>query len=191
MTDCVVRGCTIHRNGQANNHDVAAWLAQAGTYAHLITVGLFATETGIWEASNKMLVILYICFLVLSLLFSGYPIPSDPKYSMMLNTGGMIGTSSTQSGSGDVGHVIKKWCPNCGTKGDGNDPPCIATIMYAASIRCINLSTILSSSPSSLWRMMSRKASWSFMPSERLSRRIRRIKSNRCGRAFVGRMVAR
>ncbi|OXB36156.1 hypothetical protein J007_04096 [Cryptococcus neoformans] len=134
MTDCVVRGCTIHRNGQANNHDVAAWLAQAGTYAHLITVGLFATETGIWEASNKMLVILYICFLVLSLLFSGYPIPSDPKYSMMLNTGGMIGTSSTQSGSGDVGHVIKKWCPNCGTKGDGNDPPCIATIMYAASI---------------------------------------------------------
>ncbi|UOH81781.1 hypothetical protein LQV05_004461 [Cryptococcus neoformans] len=52
----------------------------------------------------------------------------------MLNTGGMIGTSSTQSGSGDVGHVIKKWCPNCGTKGDGNDPPCIATIMYAASI---------------------------------------------------------
>ncbi|OXG22648.1 hypothetical protein C366_00967 [Cryptococcus neoformans Tu401-1] len=118
--------------------------------------------------------------------------------------------------------------------------PCIATIMYAASIvserqehafrglrlkslnlmiRCtsccvllrrlttstkqyINLSTILPSSSSSLWRMMSKKAFWSFMPSEcrqfnvsvadllqhsflgaRLSRKIGRIKSTRCGRA--------
>ncbi|OWZ69504.1 hypothetical protein AYX14_05095 [Cryptococcus neoformans] len=122
MRDCVVRGCTIHGNGQANNHDVTAWLAQAGTCAHLITVGLFATETGIWEASNKVLVILYICFLVLSLLFSGYPIPSDPTYSMMLNTGGMIGTSSTQSGPGDAGHIVKKRCTNCCTKGNGSDP---------------------------------------------------------------------
>lgn len=101
MRDCVVRGCTIHGNGQANNHDVTAWLAQAGTCAHLITVGLFATETGIWEASNKVLVILYICFLVLSLLFS---------------------TSSTQSGPGDAGHIVKKRCTNCCTKGNGNDP---------------------------------------------------------------------
>ncbi|UOH81636.1 hypothetical protein LQV05_004314 [Cryptococcus neoformans] len=51
----------------------------------------------------------------------------------MLNTGVMIGTSSTQSGPGDVGHIVKKRCTNCRTKGNGNDP-CIATIMYAASI---------------------------------------------------------
>lgn len=50
---------------------VVVWLlcqfAHAGTYAHLITGGLFATETGIWETGNKVLVILYIRFLTLTL----------------------------------------------------------------------------------------------------------------------------
>lgn len=36
------------------SHDVAAWFA-AGIRAHFITGGLFATETGIWGAGNKVL----------------------------------------------------------------------------------------------------------------------------------------
>ncbi|OXC81900.1 hypothetical protein J005_05994 [Cryptococcus neoformans] len=51
----VIHGCTIHGNGQANSHDVAAWFAHAGTCAHLVTGGLFATEMGIWKASNNIL----------------------------------------------------------------------------------------------------------------------------------------
>ncbi|ADV24221.1 hypothetical protein CNBL2670 [Cryptococcus gattii WM276] len=51
----VVRGCTIRGNGQANSHDVAAWFAHAGICAHLVTGGLFVTETGIWGAGRKVL----------------------------------------------------------------------------------------------------------------------------------------
>ncbi|AFR96230.1 hypothetical protein C343_04348 [Cryptococcus neoformans C23] len=51
----VVRGCTIRGNGQANSHDVAAWFAHAGICAHLVTGGLFVTETGIWGAGHKVL----------------------------------------------------------------------------------------------------------------------------------------
>ncbi|OXB36206.1 hypothetical protein J007_04064 [Cryptococcus neoformans] len=51
----VVRGCTIRGNGHANSHDVAAWFAHAGICAHLVTGGLFVTETGIWGAGHKVL----------------------------------------------------------------------------------------------------------------------------------------
>lgn len=75
----VVRGCTIRGNGQANSRDVAAWFAHAGTCAHLVTGGLFATETGIWKASNNVLELRQdhgLCT------YLGWSVPRKPKKGM-------------------------------------------------------------------------------------------------------------
>ncbi|OXG27859.1 hypothetical protein C367_02539 [Cryptococcus neoformans Ze90-1] len=123
--DSVVRGCTIRGNGQANSHDVAAWFAHAGICAHLVTGGLFVTETGIWGAGHKVLELRQDHGLCTHL---GWSVPRKAKKGKVVRLAGQKHGKpyAVEAASGDhckMGNwVVCRGGPICGSQTPSSPP---------------------------------------------------------------------